>query len=104
MQNSSQLILTSNVGLPHILVLIIIINIVIIVTFGILNTVTHSCYIQIKQKNECAEIIFGNLIILIIPVCVKTFAVAVHLICILLHDAVKERKREKENESKGELE
>lgn len=87
-----------------IIIIVIIINIIIIVTFGILNTVTHSCYIQTKQKNECAEIIFGNLIIVIIHVCVETFAVAVHLICILLHDAFKERQREKEIESKGELE
>lgn len=55
-----------------------------------------------KLKNEYAENIFGNLITLIIPVWVKTFAVAVHLICILLHDAVKEKERERKNMKAGE--
>ena len=47
------------------------------------------------MKNEFAENIFGNLITVIIPV--ETFAV--HLICILLHDAGKETHREEEYES-----
>lgn len=43
------------------------------------------------------------LISLVIFVCMKIFAGAAHLICILLHDAVKEKEKAEENESKGDL-
>lgn len=48
-----------------------------------------------KKKKEPAKIFFSNLFPLVIPVRVKTFTLAVHLICILLHDAAEgNRQRE----------